>query len=202
LPAALSQKGAGPYSTCRNYEVFRQRKEVLSPFETELLAASPRTYLETGDSGNLEEPSVGARGQFKLHPAHALAIAPAQAPHDFWGWVVIMKELLSPILDDDSLTRGLGDEEARVLIEWLVERTEEMHACWGDGERTRLEVRRACRKARAIGRFVRLWCYEDDPRGATQLAATERFSWPLPIEEMDPCDLMVRILYWHKKTAA
>ena len=28
--------------------------------------------------------------------------------------------LLSRILDDEALTRGLGDAEARLLVEWLV----------------------------------------------------------------------------------
>jgi len=39
---------------------------------------------------------------------------------------MVAKELLSPILQDDSLTRGLGDAEARVLVEWLVDRSEEI----------------------------------------------------------------------------
>ena len=30
----------------------------------------------------------------------------------------LTKPLLSPILDNDLLTRGLGDPEARMLVEW------------------------------------------------------------------------------------
>ena len=32
-----------------------------------------------------------------------------------------LKALLEPVLDDELLTRGLGDEEARLLIDWLVD---------------------------------------------------------------------------------
>ena len=35
-----------------------------------------------------------------------------------------LKALLEPVLDDELLTRGLGDEEARLLIDWLVDQAE------------------------------------------------------------------------------
>ena len=38
------------------------------------------------------------------------------------------KALLSQILDDDALTRGLCDPEARVLVEWLVDEVERLGA--------------------------------------------------------------------------
>jgi hypothetical protein len=103
--------------------------------------------------------------------------------------------LLRPILDNENLTRGLGDAEARVLIEWLVQRAEERHAEAGAGA-VPAEVARLCRRARAIARFVGLWCYERAYGPAIQLAATERFTWPLPSAPADPYDLMSDILYW------
>ena len=39
---------------------------------------------------------------------------------------MVADPLLHHILSDERLTRGLGDEEARVLIEWLVEQAEEL----------------------------------------------------------------------------
>lgn len=111
---------------------------------------------------------------------------------------MLSKAVLSPILDDDSLTRGLGDEEARVLVEWLVERMETCHADNGCEDRTRAEVALWCRRARAIGRFVSLWCYQSDHGAACQLAATERFPWPFPSTEVDACDLMIEILAWER----
>jgi hypothetical protein len=111
---------------------------------------------------------------------------------------MLAKALLSPILDDESLTRGLGDAEARVLVEWLVERMETCHAGTGSDERMREEVAFWCRRARAIGRFVILWCYQNDHGAACQLAATERFPWPFPPIDADACDMMIDILAWEK----
>jgi len=103
--------------------------------------------------------------------------------------------LLRPILHNDNLTRGLGDAEARVLVEWLVQRAEERHAQAGLSA-VPDEVARLCRRARAIARFVGLWCYERAYGPACQLAATERFNWPLPSAPTDPYELMTEILYW------
>jgi hypothetical protein len=110
-----------------------------------------------------------------------------------------LKALLNLILHNDALTRGLGDAEARMLIEWLVERTEMHHAREPLEIRVRGEVLRQCRRARAIGRFVALWCRDRSYGAALQLAATERFAWPLPTRPMDPCDLMDEILAWESR---
>jgi len=109
---------------------------------------------------------------------------------------MVSKNLLRCILDDDRLTYGLHDPEARVLVEWLVARTEN----WADqgmtAESLPASVARLCRRARAIALFVRLWCHQSSPGAAGQLAATERFSWPLPPAGVDPCELMLTILAW------
>lgn len=103
--------------------------------------------------------------------------------------------LLSRILDDEALIRGLGDAEARVLVEWLVEQAEVLEttrsAAGADAE-----VRRLCRRGRAV-RFVALWCHRRSPGAALQLAAVERFCWPLPEEaDVDACELMQIIVGW------
>jgi hypothetical protein len=104
---------------------------------------------------------------------------------------------LSPILDNDRITRGLEDAEARMLIEWLVERAEVMQS----QRQEQAEVMRLCRRARAIAKFVALWCHERLACAALQLAATERFTWPLPTEAMDAYELMQEILAWESKTS-
>ncbi len=104
------------------------------------------------------------------------------------------RPLLSHILGNDGLTRGLADPEARVLVEWLVEQAERVAdsaVCEQDAWET---VHRLCRRGRAVGRFVRLWCYDRERGAANQLAAAERFGWPLPDRAADPCELMQRIL--------
>ena len=107
-----------------------------------------------------------------------------------------LRSLLTPILDDDHVTRGLEDAEARMLIEWLVERAEKSYASKVRNEDIEARVQHLCRRGRAIARFVALWCHERSAAAALQLAATERFGWPLPKEAMDPCDLLNRILGW------
>src|SRR5688572_7626444 len=103
--------------------------------------------------------------------------------------------LLSPILDDELLTRGLGDAEARAMIEWLVERSEANHARL-EPEACAREIGRLCQRARAISRFVYLWCHQQLHGAACQLAATERFRWPLPTTDEDPYEVMNIILEW------
>src|SRR5438270_11750661 len=83
------------------------------------------------------------------------------------------------VLNDEALTRGLGDAEARVLVEWLVERAEAAAEAL-PAERADAEVRRLCLRGRALGKVVALWCGDRGRGAATQLAATERFLWPPP----------------------
>jgi hypothetical protein len=109
---------------------------------------------------------------------------------------MLAKPLLSRILRNDALTRGLGDPEARVLIEWLVERAEECAVVVEGEDQVRAEVERLCRRGHALGRFVLLWTTPRERCAAVQLAATERFIWPLPSQPADPCELMQDILSW------
>jgi hypothetical protein len=101
-----------------------------------------------------------------------------------------MQALLRPILHDDALTRHLGDAEARILVEWLVDQAERIESDT-DAE---AKVRLLCRRARAIGLFVGLWCHRGQPGAAAQLANAERFDWPLPQPGTDADTLMEQIL--------
>lgn len=109
---------------------------------------------------------------------------------------MLAKALLNQILQNDSLTRGLGDPEARILVEWLVERAELLAEEFDvEDESFAATIGRLCMRARGIGRFVALWCHERQRGAAIQLAAVERFSWPLPTDiRIDPCELMQAIL--------
>jgi hypothetical protein len=115
---------------------------------------------------------------------------------------MLAKRLLSHILNNEALTRGLGDPEARLLVEWLVEQAEDLARQPGqagaavDEAALVARVQRLCRRARAVGRFVALWCSRRGRAAAVQLAATERFYWPLPTTTTDPCELMQSILDW------
>ncbi len=109
-----------------------------------------------------------------------------------------VRAFLTPILNNDRVTRGLDDAEARMLIDWLVERAEAL-APRDPGANRRLA--RCVMRARGIARFVALWCHERSPGAALQLAATERFGWPLPVREMDACDLMQEIIQWESSSS-
>ena len=100
---------------------------------------------------------------------------------------MLTKDLLNPILADDALTRGLGDPEARMLVEWLCEEADRTDADEGG-------VRSLSRWGRAVSRFVHLWCYAESHGAAIQLAASERFEWTLPATWVEPCELMEDIL--------
>jgi hypothetical protein len=115
---------------------------------------------------------------------------------------MVADAFLSHILDNDALTRGLGDPESRVLVEWLVERTEHLAQSSPDKGSPWPAIHVLYRRARAIGRFVGLWCYAQSPGAAGQLAATERFHWPLPTTTVDPCELMQSILAYEERQAA
>jgi len=115
--------------------------------------------------------------------------------------LMLTKPLLRHILNNDALTRGLGDAEARILVEWLVDQAE--YSALGKASESAIgvEVTRLCRRGRAIGRFVELWCHSGARGAAGQLAVAEGFTWPLPQPEADPCEIMQTILTWEAKLA-
>lgn len=104
---------------------------------------------------------------------------------------MLARPLLRQVMND-ALTRNLGDPEARMLVEWLADRAEELSAK-SDAEHAVVGL---CRRARALACFVCLWCYRQDRKAAGQLAATERFPFPLPTRALEPCELMQIILNW------
>lgn len=114
---------------------------------------------------------------------------------------MLAKPLLNHILVDEALTRGLGDAEARVLVEWLVDQAEELACNSGSPNDAEHHVRRLCLRARAISRFVGLWSNANSRGAATQLMATERFTWPMPEQNDEACEIMHRILVWEADQA-
>jgi hypothetical protein len=107
--------------------------------------------------------------------------------------------LVRHILRDDNLTRGLGDVEARMLVEWLVDWAELLADVTETEEAAWERLHGLCRRARAIGRFVVLWAEPPSRGAATQLAAAERFTWPLPSDPVDSGELMGQILDWESR---
>lgn len=108
--------------------------------------------------------------------------------------------LIRGILRDDSLTRGLGDVEARMLVDWVTDWAELLaEAARSDADAQGM-VDRLTRRGKAIRRFVQLWGDEKTRGAAQQLAASERFGWPLPgRKRVNPPDLMQQILAWENR---
>jgi hypothetical protein len=107
--------------------------------------------------------------------------------------------LVRHILRDEAVTRGLGDVEARMIVEWLAERAEGI-ARTAAGEPAAWDaVRDVCRRARSIASFVRLWSMPASRGAANQLAAAERMRWPLPAGDIEAGELMEGILGWEDR---
>ena len=104
--------------------------------------------------------------------------------------------LVRHTLRDESVTRGLGDMEARMLVEWLADRAERIAETCANEPAAWAEVRSRCRQARVIGSFVRLWSSPESRGSAMQLASAERVPWPLPAGDLEPSELMGEILTW------
>src|SRR5207253_5944775 len=96
--------------------------------------------------------------------------------------------LVREILQDECLTRGLGDAEARMLVEWLVECVERWESEARPPQHVNTSGSQLRRRGRTISRFVQLWCWQRQRGAAIQLAASERCDWPLPVDRnADPC---------------
>ena len=86
---------------------------------------------------------------------------------------MLPKLLLAPILDNDALTRGLGDAEARMLVEWLVEEADR-RATGADAEEAAV---------REVPALVPLGAEHQQVRAALVLprsATRPRCSWQRP----------------------
>lgn len=112
---------------------------------------------------------------------------------------MLARSLINQVLDNEALTRNLADPEARILVEWLVDQAERLARKPPKKPDAKELMTHLCRRARAIGRFVGLWCHQNAPGPAYQLAAVERFAWPLPTEPLDACELMEAILDWEAR---
>ena len=112
---------------------------------------------------------------------------------------MLAMRMMRHVLSDEALTRGLGDPEARVLIEWLVDWAELLSEDAPSEEDAWKGIKLLCRRVRAVSRFVLLWMEPETRGAATQLAGSERFFWPLPVEDEEPAELMARILTWEDR---
>src|SRR6266540_3160475 len=117
---------------------------------------SPAFHMEASTSGYGSAPAARRGFWLRRRPSGGRAVG-RNAAGSGEGGGMLARPLLHRILSDDALTRGLGDPEARVLVEWLVERAERFGRTAASEAAVTAEVGRLCRRARGIVRFVVLW---------------------------------------------
>lgn len=100
------------------------------------------------------------------------------------------------ILRDEAVTRGLGDIEASLIVDWLAGRAERVAENAPSEEYAWQQVHQLCHRARIVGCFVRLWSSPASRGSAMQLVANERLMWPLPQGDIDAGELMEHLLAW------
>ena len=115
---------------------------------------------------------------------------------------MLARSHLEQILGDESLTRGLRDSEARLLVEWLVEQAESFDEDSRDTLWVDRHIKQLCHRARALRRFIELWFGATGRAAACQLVAVERWEWPMPDTEADPYEALYNILAWERDSMA
>jgi hypothetical protein len=80
-----------------------------------------------------------------------------------------VQPLLNQIADDESLTAGLADPEAKVLLDWLRQqiKTQVAHAATNAEGRSRFDSLR--KRSAAYSRLIAAWCIDADETLARQL---------------------------------
>ena len=108
---------------------------------------------------------------------------------------MLSTQMVRHVLRDEAVTRGLGDIEARMIVEWLADKAEEIGRNKPETEAW-IELARATRRARIVSRFVQLWAESSSRGAAVQLISAERLDWPLPAGDRDSGILTEEILAW------
>jgi hypothetical protein len=99
------------------------------------------------------------------------------------------------VMRDGRITHGLEDPEARLLVEWLVEKAEAIPNS-GLAENDQGLAWSLCyRRAKVLRQFVSLWCYRGRPEAAIQLAASEGLADYLPDSSVEEApDVMLSLM--------
>jgi hypothetical protein len=102
---------------------------------------------------------------------------------------MLARAQLNRILNDESLTHSLGDEEASILVEWLADAADR-----APPDAAEPHVAALYRRGRVLARVVRLWCYEGQQGAASQLAVCEGLTQALPSGPTCPYELMRKLI--------
>ncbi len=108
---------------------------------------------------------------------------------------MLVDTCIDQVMRDGRLTHGLEDPEARLLVEWLVEKAESIPQT-GLAEPDQQSAWTLCyRRAKVLRQFVALWCYRGRPEAAIQLAASEGLAEYLPDSSVEEAhDVMLTLM--------
>ncbi|MFQ3650786.1 MAG: hypothetical protein SNJ75_10665 [Gemmataceae bacterium] len=105
---------------------------------------------------------------------------------------MLARAFLNPILFDERLTAALGDAEACLLVNFLVDQAERLDGLQPE-EAVWKAIAHLCQRGRVLGRVVQLW-HDQQCLAATQLAASEGLAEALPSRRLDSCRLLERMI--------
>lgn len=108
---------------------------------------------------------------------------------------MVAENCIHQVMRDDRITHGLADPEARVLVEWLVNKAETIPDTELESQDKIYAWELCYRRAKVLRQCVSLWCYRGRPEAAIQLAASEGMADYLPdgsVEE--PVDVMLSLM--------
>lgn len=108
---------------------------------------------------------------------------------------MVAEQYIHQVMRDDRITHGLADPEARVLIEWLVNKAEVIPDTELEPQDQVYAWELCYRRAKVLRQFVSLWCYRGRPEAAIQLAASEGMADYLPDASVEePVDIMLTMM--------
>jgi hypothetical protein len=93
---------------------------------------------------------------------------------------MLVDACIDQVMGDSRLTYGLEDPEARLLIEWLVDKAEHLPEMGLRETEQDVTWQLYYRRAKVLRKCVQLWCYRGRPEAAIQLAASEGLAEFLP----------------------
>lgn len=108
---------------------------------------------------------------------------------------------LNRIRDDEGITDGLGDDEARVLLDWLCDRVRRRVQSSNDRAAVARDVQEEIRLGRFLGQTIARLCEDRDLASAQQLWAKEKRRPNLAeLDAGDPTGALKKLIAWQEAT--
>lgn len=101
------------------------------------------------------------------------------------------------ILDDEGITGGLKDAEAKVLVDWLIASLKQRIRAVSDESKAEEISRTLRRRARRIAKITELLCEQHDTHSASEIWKESGSKHSLDeLELRDPTGVVKRLIQW------